>query len=256
MDVHIFELFDLQIFIGIRLDFADPLDRVLHSAVDIGDLTAYPSEPLPHLPSVFDSPEEHEGKGGQSDESKDRIEPEHEEKGTEDQKDRKDQVFGSMMGYFSDGIEVIGDTGHDMPGLGVIKVVEREFLNMPEDIFPHIILHPHTEDMPPLHPDEFKDHLDQIDEEHKEKRGDYGPDILVRDMGVQKSTDHGRDKNSQDRGQESHPHIDKKEKPVGFIISDKPFDHDYLRSYINFGLRKVNGFYPRSLLRATTFQGG
>ncbi len=88
-------------------------------------------------------------------------------------KKEENEIFRRVVGHLGNGVEVVGDPGHYVAGLGVVEIVEGELLNVPEDVLPHVVLHADTEYMPPLHPDELEDHFRKVDAHHQSEIKDH-----------------------------------------------------------------------------------
>ncbi len=172
--VHIVETVNRVGLLGVGLHFADALDRVFNIAVDIrhadADLTKDPAQPHPE----DIAPQHDDRHRNQHDQPHLPVHDEHEGEGSNQQTDRDKQILWPVMRQLTDREEIVRDARHNVPGLRVVEVAEREFLQVTEEIRAHVGLNAGAEDMPPLHVDELcqgHQHDQHTDD------ADRGPDV-------------------------------------------------------------------------------
>ena len=102
------------------------------------------------------------------------------------------------MSHLGDLEQIIGDTTHHMPGLGLVKEPKGEFLQVTEQFASHIGLHLYPKNMSPGNPYILADSLQYVDEEHKAKDDNHILQILVRDLHPEQLSGQGGKENRKD----------------------------------------------------------
>ena len=100
-----------------------------------------------------------------------------------------------MMRDLGDHTQVVGNTGHDMPRLGFVKVTERKFLQMGKKVRSHIRFHPDAQHMTETHPDVVGNDAERRQAEDPAQTDGEHSDIFFRQICLERVVDdHGHNR--------------------------------------------------------------
>ena len=136
--VALFKLLLLQLFVGKGFHNAHAQKAILHLGVNLSQLDALATELLFHFMVEICGCNDNQRHHGKHDQRQPYIDAAEDHERTNDLDSRDEKFLGAVMGKLRHIEQIGGDTGHDLPDLRIVKIVERQLLQMIEHGGTHI----------------------------------------------------------------------------------------------------------------------
>ena len=204
---------------------ADAGDAVFQAGVDLSDLDAVLAEGHGHGGPLFDDEQHQERQHRKGDECQRDVDGAQNDEGADHGDDRDEQILRAVVGKLGDVHQVVDDARHDDAGLVLVKVGERQLLQVLKDVAAHVCLHAHADDVALVLHEVLHDSLDDVDHQQRRAPGQDQPDVFVRDVGVDDVAGNHRIHQVAAGGNQRADHVEHKQLPVRLVVMGKRSQH-------------------------------
>ncbi len=208
-------------FVGKGFDHPHTGDAVFYPGIDIGYLQAHIAEGILHLLVLDHGKPDHHRDYHKRQQGQLPVDGYHNDEGSAERHRGNEEIFGPVMGQLRNLVKIVNQAGHDVAGFGVVKVAERELLNMVKEVLAHIILHAHTEDMAPVINDILEQRPQQVEPQQAGADTEKEVQVPLRQDPVDNPLHGNRENQVQPGHGKSAAKVDHKERQVRPVIFRK-----------------------------------
>ena len=209
---------------NICLGHAHTRKAVFDRGIDDRVLGAHRLEFLTHLAAHMHGKRDHKRNADKDDQRQPEVDLCHQDKGADQQHDRKEEILGTVMCQLTDVQEVAHDTRDQRTGLVIVKKGKRELFNMIKQIAAHIRLHLGCHAVTIILNKVIHQLLEEIQHDQHRRHDQNQLNIFTRNKLVNDPTGKLWVDQIAERNAERTKHIECKSFQIRAIIRTKPFD--------------------------------